>query len=113
MNLYISDLHFGHKNVIGFDHRPFIDTDEMDHCLIKLWNTRVQPDDHVYVVGDFASLLEKAALFCYFYICLIHPSKPEKKPDAANLRAFFLDNFFGGFELKKPKDGRQQEINVL
>lgn len=31
MNLYISDLHFGHKNVIGFDHRPFIDTDEMDH----------------------------------------------------------------------------------
>lgn len=61
MNLYISDLHFGHKNVIGFDHRPFIDTDEMDHCLIKLWNTRVQPDDHVYVVGDFAYRSDKTA----------------------------------------------------
>jgi calcineurin-like phosphoesterase family protein len=23
MNLYISDLHFGHKNVILFEHRPF------------------------------------------------------------------------------------------
>lgn len=45
MNLYISDLHFGHKNVIRFDHRPFCDIDEMDHSLIKLWNSRVQPDD--------------------------------------------------------------------
>lgn len=54
MNLYISDTHFGHKNVIGFDHRPFIDVNEMDHCLIKLWNSRVQPDDDVYIVGDFA-----------------------------------------------------------
>ena len=61
MNIYISDLHFGHKNVIGFEHRPFIDTDEMDHCLIKLWNTRVQPDDHVYVVGDFAYRSDKTA----------------------------------------------------
>lgn len=23
MNLYIGDTHFGHRNVIGFDHRPF------------------------------------------------------------------------------------------
>ena len=37
MNLYISDLHFGHKNVILFDHRPFSDVDTMDHCLIQLW----------------------------------------------------------------------------
>lgn len=28
MNLYISDTHFGHKNVIGFDHRPFLDVNE-------------------------------------------------------------------------------------
>ena len=41
MNLYISDLHFGHKNVILFEHRPFSDVDTMDHCLIQLWNSRV------------------------------------------------------------------------
>jgi calcineurin-like phosphoesterase family protein len=52
MNLYISDLHFGHKNVIGFDHRPFADSDEMDSALIELWNGRVQEDDTVYIVGD-------------------------------------------------------------
>lgn len=53
MNLYISDLHFGHSNVINFDHRPFKDVEEMDRCLIDLWNYRISVDDHVYIVGDF------------------------------------------------------------
>ena len=52
MILYTSDLHFGHSNVIRFDHRPFKDVDEMDVTLIKFWNERVQPDDEVYIVGD-------------------------------------------------------------
>ena len=54
MNLYTSDLHFGHRNVISFDHRPFIDVDEMDHTIISLWNSRVSNDDDVYVIGDFS-----------------------------------------------------------
>ena len=41
MNLYISDLHFGHNAVIDFEHRPFSGTDEMDTVLIQLWNSRV------------------------------------------------------------------------
>ena len=59
MNLYISDLHFGHKDIINFDHRPFRDVDEMDRCLIKLWNSRVQKNDDIYIVGDFACDNEK------------------------------------------------------
>ena len=54
MNLYISDLHFGHKNALNFDHRPFTDIDEMDSYIINMWNTRVNKDDDVYIVGDFA-----------------------------------------------------------
>ncbi|SCY79354.1 Calcineurin-like phosphoesterase superfamily protein [Lachnospiraceae bacterium XBB2008] len=61
MNLYISDLHFGHKNVIRFDNRPFADVDEMDHVLIELWNGRVQPDDNVYIVGDLCYRSERPA----------------------------------------------------
>ena len=57
---YISDLHFGHRNVIGFDHRPFMDVDDMDRCLIQLWNGRVQPEDTVYVLGDFCYKSERA-----------------------------------------------------
>lgn len=53
MNLYTSDLHFGHKNVIKFDHRPFADEDEMDNVMIELWNGSVRDDDHIYIVGDF------------------------------------------------------------
>ena len=52
MNYYISDLHFGHKNVIRFDNRPFKDVDEMDAELIRLWNSKVSNDDHVYIIGD-------------------------------------------------------------
>ena len=42
-----------------FDHRPFRDVDEMNRCLIKLWNSRVQKNDDIYIVGDFACDNEK------------------------------------------------------
>lgn len=53
LNLYISDLHLGHSNVINFDHRPFADREEMDSVMIRLWNSRVTNEDHVYIIGDF------------------------------------------------------------
>ena len=53
MNLYTGDLHFGHRNCINFDHRPFKDIGDMDTTLIKLWNSRVDKDDDVWIVGDF------------------------------------------------------------
>ena len=54
MIYYISDLHFGHRNVIGMDGRPFETIEEMDETLIRLWNERVTDEDDVYIVGDFA-----------------------------------------------------------
>ena len=53
MIYYPSDLHFGHRNVISFDKRPFADIDEMDQCLINNWNARIRPEDTVYILGDF------------------------------------------------------------
>ena len=53
MNYYISDTHFGHNNVIKFDHRPFSDADEMDCAMIHLWNDKVTNKDNVYILGDF------------------------------------------------------------
>lgn len=58
-NLYTSDLHFGHRNVIGFDHRPFADREEMEQVLIHLWNGRVQKDDDVWILGDFCCQSDK------------------------------------------------------
>ena len=54
MIYYISDLHFGHRNVIGMDGRPFETIEQMDETLIRLWNERVTDEDDVYIVGDFA-----------------------------------------------------------
>lgn len=51
---FIADLHFGHGSCLKSDGRPWDDVDEMDEALIKLWNYKVQEDDCVFVLGDFA-----------------------------------------------------------
>lgn len=53
MNYYIADTHFGHSNVLQFDHRPFADTYQMEEVMVMLWNAAVQKSDTVYILGDF------------------------------------------------------------
>lgn len=49
---YIADWHYGHKNAIAYDNRPFTSVDEMNKELIKRWNDAVSNEDVVYVLGD-------------------------------------------------------------
>lgn len=49
---FTSDLHFGHRNIISFCYRPFLDTKDMDTRLIENWNEVVSNDDTVFVLGD-------------------------------------------------------------
>lgn len=51
---FTSDLHFGHRNVIQYCNRPFIDIQTMTEGLIKIWNDTVNKGDLVYVLGDFS-----------------------------------------------------------
>jgi calcineurin-like phosphoesterase family protein len=51
---FISDLHFGHKNIILYENRPFSSIDDMNKGLIKNINDTVQPDDQLFILGDFA-----------------------------------------------------------
>ena len=51
---FTSDTHFGHKNIINFCERPFKDTDEMDEFIINNWNSKINKDDIVFHLGDFA-----------------------------------------------------------
>ena len=52
MDYFISDIHFGHKNVIRFCNRPFKTVHEMNSQIVEKWNKKVTDADKVYVVGD-------------------------------------------------------------
>lgn len=54
MIYYTSDLHFGHKNILEYEKRPFSDLKDMEEQLISRWNSVVNNNDEVYVLGDFA-----------------------------------------------------------
>ena len=49
---FTSDLHFGHANIIRFCNRPYENVEEMDRALIENWNSVIDKDDTVYVLGD-------------------------------------------------------------
>lgn len=51
---YTADLHFNHTNIIKYCNRPFADLDDMNEKMIEYWNELVQPEDTVYVLGDFS-----------------------------------------------------------
>ena len=51
----VADTHFGHKNIINYENRPFGSVDEMDQALIERWNQTVRTrEDKVFVLGDFS-----------------------------------------------------------
>lgn len=52
-NRYIADCHFGHGNILKFDHRPFENIEEMESVMVSNWNSVVKNDDTTYILGDF------------------------------------------------------------
>lgn len=50
----IGDTHFYHKNIITYCNRPFSNVYEMNEQLVYNWNSVVNENDIVYMVGDFA-----------------------------------------------------------
>lgn len=49
---FISDEHYGHRNIIRYVNRPFTDIDEMTKVLIRRHNAKVGPNDHTWHGGD-------------------------------------------------------------
>ena len=52
MIFFTADSHFGHKNILSHCRRPFSSLEEMDREMILRWNSRVSPEDEVYILGD-------------------------------------------------------------
>ena len=49
---FIADTHFGHKNIIEYENRPFLTTEEMDNALIVNWNKTVKKTDKIFILGN-------------------------------------------------------------
>jgi len=52
MDYFISDCHFGHKNIIKYMNRPFDSVAAMNKGMIESWNSVVTTSDRVFLVGD-------------------------------------------------------------
>lgn len=51
---FISDTHFGHKNILDYCRPHFSSLEEMEETIVSNWNAVVKPVDLVYHLGDFA-----------------------------------------------------------
>lgn len=51
---FIADTHFGHKNIIKYENRPFETIEQMDKAIISNWNNTVSKDDRIFMLGDFS-----------------------------------------------------------
>jgi calcineurin-like phosphoesterase family protein len=54
VNWYTADTHFGHENVIPFCGRPFRHAGHMYSVLIENMSTLIQPENDLWIIGDFA-----------------------------------------------------------
>jgi len=50
---FTADLHFGHVGIMYSTNRPWRNVNKMNRCLIQNWNSVVDKDDTVYILGDF------------------------------------------------------------
>jgi calcineurin-like phosphoesterase family protein len=88
----ISDLHFGHANIIRYCSRPFFfpDVGEMDHVLIKNWNYTISPANHVYYLGDLRYGSDEVSAGYYRNklrgrINFVQGNHDVREPDAASI----------------------------
>ena len=54
MDMFISDTHFGHENILSECRSFFSSVDEMDETIIRNINRKMTRRDTLYIVGDFA-----------------------------------------------------------
>ena len=65
MIYFASDPHFAHNKEFLYGPRGFTSIAEHDSCLIRNWNSIINDDDVVYVLGDIMLKDNDAGLECW------------------------------------------------
>lgn len=52
MRYIISDTHFGHRNMMNYENRPYDTVEKMDRDMVEGWNNSINQDDTVIHLGD-------------------------------------------------------------
>lgn len=74
---FISDFHFGHKNIINFERTNFESIEQHDDKLVKNFNNCVRPNDIAYILGDIGNF-EKVKLLNGRKILILGNHDPSK-----------------------------------
>lgn len=72
MYWFVGDMHCAHNQPFIWEKRGFRSIVEHDETLIKNWNDKVSPNDHVYILGDLCYKRVDYALW------LLHTLKGKK-----------------------------------
>jgi len=69
MIYFTSDQHFGHRRVIAHSNRPFADIEAMDSVMLDNINKAVEPNDTLYLLGDFSWIKRKVSHYRNQIVC--------------------------------------------
>lgn len=106
---YISDFHFGHRNILTHCNRPFVDLEEMHAAMLDRYTNVVSDDDVVIFGGDigFFNLeqhMERIAQLKGHKILVIgnHDIDKKKKKLVVPLAEQVFDHICVAFSFKAP-----------
>ena len=110
---FTADLHLYHSNILWLNNRPFKDCDEMYDYFVKEWNSKVGPEDYVFVLGDVlwgssATKLKALSEKLNGRICIVLGN--HDKETSTNFSCFYSCERAEFIRCKSAKNGTDQLI---
>lgn len=96
MRYYISDLHFGHENILKFERTEFPSIQAHDDYIVYMINSIVKETDELMILGDVGNLDQVSRIKCRKYLLL-------GNHDTANMKkylAYFAEVYTRPYYLK-------------
>lgn len=94
MRYYISDLHFGHENILKFERTQFSNIQEHDDYIVYMINSIVKETDELVILGDVGNLDQVKRIKCRIYLLLGNHDTANMKKYLAYFAAVYEHPFY-------------------